>query len=266
MTASESNAPTKHTGITNINSHLIPSNCSCIRGIFLRLSGKAEGVIADETAMCVFLVWSQFIFFSVLVSRVDLFSRVFVAIDSTYNQCERIMHSIAGTTIDHLHNPPYAVNRPRTNFPLSPPFCGYSSFEAQADNALVVCVTRVSLSFSRLCSQPCAQIFAKKIYLRCLRFWFGGNLEKKLGEVFFPPQFTVREPEVSNEDFFVCVIFADGKLPPFLFFFFSSGRSSLDRNGSGMFVPSHFLLIFSLNPFINLLAMPVWKRECYAAV
>ena len=53
---------------------------------------------------------------------------------------------------------------------------------------------------------------------------------------------------------YVCA-FADGKLSPLFFFFSASGRSSLDRNGSGMFVPSHFLLIFSLNPFANRLVM-----------
>ena len=37
------------------------------------------------------------------------------------------------------------------------------------------------------------------------------------------------------------------------FFFF--GRSSLVRNGSGMFVQSYFLFDISLNPFINLLVM-----------
>ena len=42
----------------------------------------------------------------------------------------------------------------------TPPFFGYSSFEAQADGALVVGVTRTNLSFSRFCSQPCAQTFA----------------------------------------------------------------------------------------------------------
>ena len=38
---------------------------------------------------------------------------------------------------------------------------------------------------------------------------------------------------------------------PSPFFFFGFGRSSLDRNGSGMVVQSYFLLIFSLNPFIK---------------
>ena len=46
---------------------------------------------------------------------------------------------------------------------------------------------------------------------------------------------------------YVCVHSQMASCP--LFFFSASGRSSLDRNGSGMFVPSHFLLIFSLNPF-----------------
>ena len=56
--------------------------------------------------------------------------------------------------------------------------------------------------FPALCSNFCLE----KNYLRCLRFWFGGNLERELGEAFFPTQFTVRESEVSDEDFFsVCV-------------------------------------------------------------
>ena len=37
-----------------------------------------------------------------------------------------------------------------------------------------------------------------------LRFWFGGYLERELGESFSPPQFTVRQSEVSDEDLFVC--------------------------------------------------------------
>ena len=41
------------------------------------------------------------------------------------------------------------------------------------------------------------------------------------------------------------------RLTLFFFFFFGFGRSSLDRNGSGMVVQSYFLLIFSLNPFIK---------------
>ena len=102
------------------------------------------------------------------------------------------------------------------------------------------------------------KLLLEKLFLPCLRFWFDGNLERELGEVFSPPQFTATESEVSQatkDFFFVCVCaFAGGKLPP-LFFFSASGRSSLDRNGSGMFVPSHFLLIFSLNPFANLLVM-----------
>ena len=48
------------------------------------------------------------------------------------------------------------------------------------------------------------KLLLKKNYLRCLRFWFGGNLERELGEAFSPPQFTARESEVSDEDFFVC--------------------------------------------------------------
>ena len=57
-----------------------------------------------------------------------------------------------------LFNPPYAVNRPRTN---SPPFCGYSSFEAQA---LVVYVLQgklvfLSLLFPALCSNFCWEKF-----------------------------------------------------------------------------------------------------------
>ena len=96
----------------------------------------------------------------------------------------------------------------------------------------------------------------KKNYLRCLRFWFGGDLERELGEAFSGPQFTVRESEVSNEDFFVRLP-KHSQMASFtlFFFFFFLRRSSLVRNGSGMFVPSYFLLIFSLNPFINLLVM-----------
>ena len=38
------------------------------------------------------------------------------------------------------------------------------------------------------------------------RFWFGGILKRKLGEAFSPPQFTVRESEMSERRFFcVCV-------------------------------------------------------------
>ena len=61
-------------------------------------------------------------------------------------------------------NPPYAVNRPRTNSPLSPPFCGYSSFEAQADNALVVCVTRASLSFARFVPSLVLKLLLRKTF------------------------------------------------------------------------------------------------------
>ena len=47
--------------------------------------------------MCVFLVWS-FILFSVFGKpTIDLFSLLYD--DSTYNQCERIVHSIAGSII-----------------------------------------------------------------------------------------------------------------------------------------------------------------------
>ena len=98
------------------------------------------------------------------------------------------------------------------------------------------------------------KLLLRKNYLLCLRFWFGGNIERELGEAFSAPQSTVRESEVSDEDLFVhAQTFADGKLPPlvFVFCFFSFGRSSLDRNGFGMFVPSYFLLKFSLNPFIT---------------
>ena len=92
-----------------------------------------------------------------------------------------------------------------------------------------------------------------------LRFWFGGNLERKLGEAFSPPQFTVRESEVSERRFFcVCVRVCVRKHwqmvsrpHPFYYYFFGFGRSFLDRNGSGMVVQSYFLLIFSLNPFIK---------------
>ena len=41
-------------------------------------------------------------------------------------------------------NPPHAVNRLRTNSAI---FSGYSSFDAQADGAGCVCVTRTNLSF-----------------------------------------------------------------------------------------------------------------------
>ena len=56
----------------------------------------------------------------------------------------------------------------------------------------------LSVLFPTLCSNFCLE----KNYLR-LRFWFGGNLERELGEAFSPPQFTVRESEVSSEDFLV---------------------------------------------------------------
>ena len=97
---------------------------------------------------------------------------------------------------------------------------------------------------------------------RTLRFWFGGNLERELGEAFSPPQFTVKESEVSDQDFFcVRVNVRKWQAAPscffvfFVFFCFAFGRPSIDRNGSHIFVPSFFLLIFSLNPFINLLVM-----------
>ena len=49
------------------------------------------------------------------------------------------------------------------------------------------------------------KLLLRKSYLRCLfRFWFGGNLERELGEAFSPLQFAVRESEVSDEDLFVC--------------------------------------------------------------
>ena len=87
----------------------------------------------------------------------------------------------------------------------TPPFCGYSSFEAQADGALVVCVTRANLSFSRLCSQT----------------FPSNNLERELGGAFSPPQFTVRESEVSDEDFFcVCVNIRRWQAAPSCFFCF----------------------------------------------
>ena len=38
-----------------------------------------------------------------------------------------------------------------------------------------------------------------KNYQCCLRFWFGGNLEKELGEAFSPPQFTVRVSKTSTK-------------------------------------------------------------------
>ena len=80
LTASESYAPTKH--ITN--STLIISDCSYNSGIFQKLPGNREGVIAGETAMCVFLVWS-FIFFSVLVSRPLICSVSYLLIQPTTN-------------------------------------------------------------------------------------------------------------------------------------------------------------------------------------
>ena len=49
-----------------------------------------------------------------------------------------------------IHHMPWIAHAP------TPPFCGYSSFEAQADGRSGC----VCLSFSRFCSQPCAQTFA----------------------------------------------------------------------------------------------------------
>ena len=72
--------------------------------------------------------------------------------------------------------------------------------------------------FPALCSNFCLE----KRFLRCLlRFWFGGNLERELGEVFSPPQFTARASEVSTKDFFcMCVCIRRWQAAPSFFFFF----------------------------------------------
>ena len=73
----------------------------------------------------------------------------------------------------------------------------------------------LSVLFPTLCSNFCLE----KNFLRCLRFWFGGNLERELGEAFSPPQFTVGESEVS--DFCMCAnIPAQMASCPLLFFLF----------------------------------------------
>ena len=115
-----------------------------------------------------------------------------------------------------IHHMPWIAHAP------TPPFCGYSSFEVQADGALVVCVTRAKVVFlSVLFRNLVLKLLLRKNYLRCLRFWFGGNLERELGEAFSPPQFTVRESEVSDEDF-LCVRKHSQMVscPLFFFFFF----------------------------------------------
>ena len=122
-------------------------------------------------------------------------------------------------------NPPYAENRSRTNSQLAPPFCGYSSFEAQADNALVVCVEYkgklvfLSVLFPALCSNFCSE----KNYLLCLRFLFGGNRKRELGEVFSPLQFTVSRKCLTKIFFFlyVCVCIRRWQAAPLSFFLFS---------------------------------------------
>ena len=85
------------------------------------------------------------------------------------------VHQLPRASGSNLGNPPYAVNRPRTNSPLSPPFCGYSSFEAQADNALVVCVTRASLSFARFVPSLVLKLLLRKtfsaLFIKVLVWW-----------------------------------------------------------------------------------------------
>ena len=79
-------------------------------------------------------------------------------------------------------------------------------------------------------------------------------LERELGEAFSPAKFTVRESEVSDEDFFFACAStfrrrwqaAPSCFFILFYFFFAFGRSSLDRNGSGMFVPSYKLLSFDI--------------------
>ena len=118
--------------------------------------------------------------------------------------------------------------------------------------------------FPALCSNFCLE----KRFLRCLlRFWFGGNLERELGEVFSPPQFTARASEVSTKDFFcMCVCIRRWQAAPSFFFFFLL-LEGLPLIGMGLACVSHptFFLIFSLNPFANLLVM-VWKWECHTVV
>ena len=88
-----------------------------------------------------------------------------------------------------------------------------------------------------LCMRYKGKLVFLSVCLRILRFWLGDNLEQKLGEAFSPPQFTVRESEVSERIFFsffffcvcVCVCVCARKHwqmesphppPPLLFSFF----------------------------------------------
>ena len=119
-------------------------------------------------------------------------------------------------------NPPHAVNRPRTNSPLSPPFCGYSSFEAQADGALVVCTTGANLSFSWF-SQPCAQTFAKKTALFMIIVWWQSR--KRTWRRLLPyPVHGERVGRVERRFFYFCMCvhsqMASCPPPPFFFSFF----------------------------------------------
>ena len=95
MTASESNAPTKHTGIININRHLITSNCSCNRGIFQRLSagneekGGGGGRGASPVRKIDYDVCVSHLIFHLLFGfgklTIDLFSQLFLLIQRTTN-------------------------------------------------------------------------------------------------------------------------------------------------------------------------------------
>ena len=95
----------------------------------------------------------------------------------------------------------------------------------------------LSVVFPTSCSNFCLE----KNYLRCLRFWFGGNLERELGEAFFPPQFTVRESEVSNEDFLcVSVNIRRWQAAPSFYFIFFLGLSLIKMGLACLYHPTFF--------------------------
>ena len=129
----------------------------------------------------------------------------------------------------------YAVNRPRTNSPLLPPFVGIAVLKRRPTILwLYVLQLQACLSLGFVLSLVLKHLLGK-IYLRCLRFWFGGNLERELGQVFFPPQFTVRESEVSSGEFFcMCHICRWQAVPSFFFFSFFVVLEGLPLIGMGL--------------------------------
>ena len=74
----------------------------------------------------------------------------------------------------------------------------------------------LSVLFPTLCSNFCLE----KNYLRCLRFWFGGNLERELGEAFSLSSSPWEGRKCLTKIFCVCVNIRRWQAAPSCFFLF----------------------------------------------